>query len=390
MKAKALEQYSVRDVLSHRGFPTLRHPISDTATIQDALLQMRKYNAVSLPVLSSSNPTTTKDAARRPLVDVVSVYDLRDYIIHSPGLDNEVHLQLLSGRASGGRTVLSDSVAQVVASRKHATQEISAQASLESLIRLFSTLGHHRVLVTDVQIDESKNSYGERHRQRRQRRRYREWSIDSGRSSLTLGYADDWQAGEDEDEEANYDGDNSDNDESDIDSTSQMWGLTQYDVLHFIQHHNHQLGHALLDMPATSIATTKPLAATAYKTSSHQLLPKLTVRDSALSAMKQLRDSHTSALPVVDVNGQLVAEIAGTGIRYLTGDKIGFLGKPVLAFIYGLQLPKANPYVVHEHFTMSQIMTGLLRMNSDRAWLLDQEERPVCAISTTDILCHLL
>ncbi|KAJ2753367.1 hypothetical protein H4R27_002180 [Coemansia aciculifera] len=377
MKARALEQYTVCDVLSHRGYPTLRHPINDTATVQDALMQMRKHSAVSLPVLSSSN----KD---RPLVDVLSVYDLRDYIIHSPGLDNEVQLQLLSGRSSGARTVLSDTVAQVVASRKHATQEISAAAPLESLIRLFSTLGHHRVLVTGVHVD-SKDAV---HRVPRSssdepRRRRREWSIGSGCSSSTLGYPDstyDWEYSDDDDEE---------------DGTSQMWGLTQYDVLHFIQHHNHQLGHPILDMPATSIASTKPLTSTAVISQSPDsrhtsLLPALTIRDSALSAMKQLRDSHTSALPVVDIDGRLIAEIAGTGMRYLTEDKIGFLGKPVLAFIYGLQLPKANPYVIHEHFTMSQIMTGLLRMNSYRAWLVDNEERPICAISTTDILSFLL
>ncbi|KAJ2495106.1 hypothetical protein IWW47_004242 [Coemansia sp. RSA 2052] len=130
---------------------------------------------------------------------------------------------------------------------------------------------------------------------------------------------------------------------------------------------------------------------TGSSSSQKKLLPTLTIRDSALSAMKLLRDSHTSALPVVDIDGRLIAEIAGTGMRYLTQDKIGVLGKPVLAFIYGLQLPKANPYVIHEHFTMSQIMTGLLRMkNSYRAWLVDNEERPICAISTTDILSYLL
>ncbi|KAJ2742151.1 hypothetical protein GGI20_004688 [Coemansia sp. BCRC 34301] len=375
MKARALEQYTVRDVLCHRGYPTLRHPISDAATIQDALAQMRKYNAVSLPVLSSS-ATTTEDARQRPLVDVVSVYDLRDYIIHAPGLDSEVQLQLLAGRASGARTVLSDSVAQVVASRKHATQEISAHAPLEELIRLFSTLGHHRVLVTGV--DEIKDSAPHSvPRISSDMHRNREWSIDSGCSSSTLGYPDDTNDWE-------YD-----DDDDDDDSTRQMWGLTQRDVLHFIQHYNHQLGHPILDMPATSIASTKPLSATA-QTSSPQLLPTLNIRDSALSAMKLLRDSHTSALPVVDIDGRLVAEIAGTGMRYLTPDKIGLLGKPVLAFIYGLQLPKANPYVIHEHFTMSQIMTGLLRVNSYRAWLVDYEERPVCAISITDILGYLL
>ncbi|KAJ2323280.1 hypothetical protein GGI00_005670, partial [Coemansia sp. RSA 2681] len=125
------------------------------------------------------------------------------------GLDNEVHLQLLSGHASGARTVLSDSIAQVVASRKHATQEIPADAPLESLIRLFSTLGHHRVLVTGIDINESKDSGSHTGPPRSsddigRRRRHREWSIDSGCSSLTLGYADDiyeWDYNDQEEEE---------------------------------------------------------------------------------------------------------------------------------------------------------------------------------------------
>ncbi|KAJ2836847.1 hypothetical protein FBU31_001267, partial [Coemansia sp. 'formosensis'] len=78
MKATTLQQYTVGDVLSHRGYPTLRYPVNDTATVQDALFHMRKHNVVSFPVLGSS-PSND-----RPLVDVVSVYDLRDYIIHSP------------------------------------------------------------------------------------------------------------------------------------------------------------------------------------------------------------------------------------------------------------------------------------------------------------------
>ncbi|KAJ2492829.1 hypothetical protein IWW37_001127 [Coemansia sp. RSA 2050] len=372
MKASSLERYTVHDVLSHRKYPTLRHPVNDTATVQEALHQMRKHNMVSLPVLSSSS----KD---HPLVDVISIYDLRDYIIHSPGLDNEVQLQLLSGRASGARTVLSDTVAQVVASRKHATQEIAATAPLQSLIRLFSTLGHHKVLVTGVEAVGTKARSVPR-TSNELPRRHREWSIGSGCSFSSMGYPD-----------SIYDYEDSDDDDGDDEGTSQMWGLTQYDVLHFIQHHNHQVGHPILDTPATSIASTKPLSSAAViAQSSSGLLPALTIRDSALFAMKQLRDSHTSALPVVDIDGRLVAEIAGTGMRYLTEDKIGYLGKPVLAFINGLQLPKANPYVIHEHFTMSQVMTGLLRMNQDRAWLVDSEERPICAISITDILSFLL
>ncbi|KAJ2008490.1 hypothetical protein H4R26_000186 [Coemansia thaxteri] len=386
MRAAAFDNFSVRHVLEHRSYPTLRHPVSDSTTVQDALAVMRKYNAVSLPVLGHIPDSST---SRFPLVDVVSVYDLRDYIIHSPELGKEVEFQLISGRPSGDRTVLGDTMAQVIASRKHATQEIDADAPLESLVRLFSTLGHHRVLVTGVSSD-SASSFARSVPNsssitQGRRRRAREWSIGSGcsyaSSSLMGGYPEcDDDLCDDDDDDEDSDG-----------STSRMWGLTQHDILHFIQHNNHLLGHAILDTSVSDISSTKPLTATAAQEKRASHLPILTIRDSAVSAMKQLRDSHTSALPVVDVHGRLVTELAGTSVRYLTETKLGLLGKPVLAFLYGLGLSAATPYVIHEHFNLSQILTGLLlRMNTDRAWLVDAEDRPICAISTTDILNHLL
>ncbi|KAJ1804691.1 hypothetical protein LPJ56_005545, partial [Coemansia sp. RSA 2599] len=292
------------------------------------------------------------------------------------GLEDEVQFQLLSGRPSGNPTVLQHSVGQVVQSRKHASKQISASASLEQLLQLFTSMGQHRVLVTDLDIGSAfpettnettptvpqqpqpQSQDQEKEATKGTRRRGR--SIDSGCSSSTVEY---------------YEG-----------GHVVVCGLTQYDVVRFIQHHNHELWHSL-DVSAMDIAMERMPRGAAKQ------LPQiahLSIRDSALSAMKRLRDTQVSALPVVDADGKLITEVAGTGIRRLRSYNIGMLGKPVLAFMFNLDLAVTHPYVVHEGFTLSQIMSGLLRMNCRRAWLVDRKARPISVISLTNVLNHFL
>ncbi|KAJ2315828.1 hypothetical protein H4S01_004339 [Coemansia sp. RSA 2610] len=344
MKAAALEKYTVRDVLEYRGSPQLHYSVSDNSTIETALSLMHVHDIVSLPVFSSGGHT---------FVDIVSVYDLRDYIIKSKGLETEVEFQLLSGRPSGNPTVLQDTVAQVVQSRKHASQEVSAQMPLAQLAQLFATYHQHRVLVTGYDAPRDATL------QVPDCGRKRGASIDSGCSSASV--------------------------HSDYAGQAAVCGLTQYDLVRFIQHHNHELG-TILDAPVLSVA--KMHASLRPAAPNH--LPHITVRDSALHALRLLCDTHTSALPVVDVDGRLITEIAGTSLRALCTGNIGLLGKPVLAYMFGLRLPVDSPYIVHENFTLSQVMAGLLRMNCRRAWLVDREERPIAVISLTDVLNHFL
>ncbi|KAJ2618110.1 hypothetical protein H4S08_000034 [Coemansia sp. RSA 1365] len=240
----------------------------------------------------------------------------------------------------------------------HASQEISALAPLEELVRMFAIHGQHRVLVTDFDVDRSaaKESAAQVPENDSKRKRLR--SIDSGCSSVSL------QSGE---------------------AHETVCGLTQYDVVRFIQHHNHELG-STLNTPALVVATTHE----SLRPSEPRHLPHLTVRDTALSALRLLHDTHNSALPVVDYDGRLITEVAGTNLRSLTTYNIGLLGRPVLACMFGMHLPVTNPYFIHENFTLSQVMSGLLKMNCRRAWLVDSDERPIAVLSLTDVLNHFL
>ncbi|KAJ1721179.1 hypothetical protein LPJ61_006071, partial [Coemansia biformis] len=274
------------------------------------------------------------------------------------GLDEEVAHQMLSGRPSGRPTVLQATVAHVVQSRKHASQEISALAPLEDLVRLFAAQGQHRILVSGV---DPRSLAGESAVEVPDERRKRGYSVDSGCSAASYSYDDGGRR------------------------RAAVCGLTQYDVVRFIQHHNHELGHAL-DAPVAAVTQARA----SLRGSPPRSMPRLTVRDTALSALRLLRDTQTSALPVVDGDGQLVTEVAGASLRRLTTPTLGLLGKPVLAYMFGLCLPVEGPYVVHESFTVGQVMAGLLWMNCRRAWLVDDDERPVAVVSLTDILAHFL
>ncbi|KAJ2087755.1 hypothetical protein IW138_004725 [Coemansia sp. RSA 986] len=372
MKVPALEKYTVRHVLEYRGKPTLQYSVTENDTIEDALALMSRYDIVSVPVFGSSSVSGSNNGA---FVDILSVYDLRDYIVNSPGLDNEVEFQLLSSHASGKPTVLQTTVAQVVRSRKHASQEIDAQESLETLMRLFTVRGQHRVLVTGMPDAEDDALLSETAQQVPKSQRERGGSVDSGCSSLPSNNEHD-----DDDDGYGYHRPGQHVAASTINGA--ICGLTQYDVLRFIQHHNHQLGHHILDTTVTDIMKELP--------HQHLFLKKITVRDSALHALKQLSAAHASALPVVDYDGKLITEVAGTSMRSLTTQMLGLLGKPVLAYMFGLRMPVDDPYIVHSNFNISQIMSGLLRMNCRRAWVVDSEERPLAVISLADVLNHFL
>ncbi|KAJ2663601.1 hypothetical protein IWW48_001284 [Coemansia sp. RSA 1200] len=376
MKIPALEKYTVRDVLDYRGRATLEHSVTENDTIEDALALMNRLDIVSVPVFRC--PGESKPGGGDAFVDIVSVYDLRDYIVNSSGLDEEVEFQLLSSHASGNATVLQTPIAQVVRSRTHAPREIDAQASLETLMRLFTEHRQHRVLVTGMASNTE--SGGSEAQQVPQAQRKRGASVDSGCSSLLSVSPSSSSHDEAEDRVAGY---LSSGGGGGGEQAGAVCGLTQYDVLRFIQHHNHELGHRVLDTTVAGIMTRLP--------PQHLFLTKkITVRDSALHALKQLSDAHASALPVVDYDGKMVTEVAGASLRSLTTQSIGLLGKPVLAYMFGLRIPLTDPYVVHPSFNVSQIMYGMLRINCRRAWVVDSDERPLAVISLADVLSHLL
>ncbi|KAJ1734909.1 hypothetical protein LPJ72_002128 [Coemansia sp. Benny D160-2] len=367
MKVPALAKYTVRDVLDYRGSATLHHSVAESDTIEDALALMHRLDIVSVPVFRCPGEAKPGGAS---FVDIVTVYDLRDYIVNSPGLDDEVEFQLLAGHASGNATVLQTPVARVVGSRTHAPREIAASAPLESLLRLFVEHSQHRVLVTGVGSDTERGDSGAQ--QVPQPNRKRGASVDSGCSSLLS--ASPGSSSSAHDEAADTAGGHL--------SHGAVCGLTQYDVLRFVQHHNHELGHGVLDTTVGELVGRRQ----------HRPLPaRVAVRDSALHALRLLSDARASALPVVDGDGRLVAEVAGASLRGLTTQSIALLGKPVLAYILGLRIaPRTDPYVVAPSFTVAQIMYGMLRINCRRAWVVDSRERPLAVVSLADVLGLLL
>ncbi|KAJ1921329.1 hypothetical protein H4219_000645 [Mycoemilia scoparia] len=159
--------------------------------------------------------------------------------------------------------------------------------------------------------------------------------------------------------------------------------LTQSDLLRFLNHNNHKFG-AYFDLAVSEIAKLQGASAIVSDNSSH--LATIKIRETALNGFQKLRDLHLGALGILDGDGRLVTELAGTSLRWLTEDKINLLGRPVLAYLFGLNCSISAPYICRKEFTISQVTMGLLRTKARRAWILDSMNRPIGVITLNDLL----
>ncbi|KAJ1676699.1 hypothetical protein EV182_007662, partial [Spiromyces aspiralis] len=136
-----LSSLSVQDVLDDKADPHMRHTVADTDTIQTALKLMQAKDVLSLPVYHQQDT-----AGKRHYIDLVTIEDLRDYIISWPELKDEIEYQELYGRARGS-TVLSTPLANVINRPHQRPATIAPDAPLQDLLRLFSESHRHRVLI---------------------------------------------------------------------------------------------------------------------------------------------------------------------------------------------------------------------------------------------------
>lgn len=158
--------------------------------------------------------------------------------------------------------------------------------------------------------------------------------------------------------------------------------VTGFDVLKFIQHHNDQIPHPVLDMALGQLPLTQK------QQQAHDHPAEISIHETALHALKQLDSIHVGALPVVDGEGKLVTALAASSIRRLTHRNLSLLGKPVLAYLYGTHLE--FPYLVQDNFLLSQVMSGMAQMNTQRAWLVTPRQQFERKIEVKDILYIIL
>ena len=97
--------------------------------------------------------------------------------------------------------------------------------------------------------------------------------------------------------------------------------------------------------------------------------------------------NHT-ALPIVDYeSGSIIATISSSDIRFVAPDNMDEVLKPSLNFlndVYSNNIQK--PLTCTRNQKLSSIMEMLLNGHHKHVWVVDDENRPISAVSLSDII----
>ncbi|KAI8978404.1 hypothetical protein BDB01DRAFT_860969 [Pilobolus umbonatus] len=141
---------------------------------------------------------------------------------------------------------------------------------------------------------------------------------------------------------------------------SNMTLLSQMDLVRFFHSYNHLVGSDILDLTTAHIVRKNDhLVSISYKSTAAEAFLKL-------AANKQI-----TALPIIDDNDELVAEISAMDMRGLNRDRWDDLLKPVMMFLKTSHGDIYPPLTCHDQFTLSQIMTAFVLRKAYRLWWID-------------------
>eukprot|EP00808_Paulinella_micropora_P002638 g38115.t1 len=152
--------------------------------------------------------------------------------------------------------------------------------------------------------------------------------------------------------------------------------ISQKDVIRFLVKEKDECTMAVLNRPVSAVAKDGVMfvktGTTALKT-----------------FQKMLLENEMSALPIVDQDGKIVDTVSVSDVRNLRGAKVGNLLMPIEEFMKQAaidRLPdlrnmvKCKPTDKVEH-----VLSMLLHSKVHRAWVVDDDDKPVGAIGFTDI-----
>jgi CBS-domain-containing membrane protein len=174
--------------------------------------------------------------------------------------------------------------------------------------------------------------------------------------------------------------------------------LSQMDIVRYLQAHNHHLGSILdvtvPDLVARSCARREKRlgeAARRMEQEHHHQVPTVTFKTTAMKTFEQIaHDPSISALPIVDDEDCLVADIGPQDLRGLNKARLQELTKPVLMFLKSKHGDLIAPFTCHERFTLSQIMAAFVLRKAYRLWWVDQDGHIQGVITMTDVLGSFL
>jgi len=161
-----------------------------------------------------------------------------------------------------------------------------------------------------------------------------------------------------------------------IQHEGQMTLLSQMDLIQFFQYNNHLIGSNILDLNISKIVQrNERIVNISYKSTAAEAFLKLAA------------NKHITALPIVDDNEELVAEISAKDLRGLNRQRWDDLMKPVMMFLKTSHGDLYSPLTCHDQFTLSQLMTAFVLRKTHRLWWIDNLSGELKGVITlTDIL----
>lgn len=157
--------------------------------------------------------------------------------------------------------------------------------------------------------------------------------------------------------------------------------LTQSDLLAFMAQNMHLIGAiARKTLDECNIGRVAPQMARANEQTS--------------VVVKRLHNKRITALPVVDDEGKIIANFSISDLKGITSKNFKDLLLPVKAFLDKRSSQEENfrcerslhPLTVHRHDPLEETIYKMVATRVHRLWVVDDSNRPIGTVSTTDLM----
>ncbi|TPX63484.1 hypothetical protein SpCBS45565_g06572 [Spizellomyces sp. 'palustris'] len=163
--------------------------------------------------------------------------------------------------------------------------------------------------------------------------------------------------------------------------------LTQSDIIRHVHAHPESVTPSIdLDLPI-KVSLLKPLTAQKHVVTMRD-------RDTAIQGFAIMREKKVAALPVVNDNGLIVANLSASDLRGITRTGLTELEKPVLEYLKHKTSSGQikTPVVCTPDHTLRDILGLLVGNHIHRVWVVETLEdlRPIGVVSQSDIIASFV
>ncbi|KAI9106067.1 hypothetical protein DFS34DRAFT_574486 [Phlyctochytrium arcticum] len=157
--------------------------------------------------------------------------------------------------------------------------------------------------------------------------------------------------------------------------------MTQSDIIRYVNAHPESVTPTVdIDLPV-KVSLLKRL-------SNQRRLITMRDNQSALDGFKIITEKKVAAVPVLDGDGKIVANLSASDLRGITRIGLSDLKKPVLEYLKSTSKQVKLPVVITPEDSLKSVLHLLVDHHIHRVWVVEKSEdlRPIGVISQSDIL----